>query len=242
MSIGMARIGFKAFHAATALACAAATLVAGPLGAVSYAQPTRPAPALVPASSNPGTQLQQIAASAKGESKATFKLTYTSKSSGSSASQVTLEQKPPDQLFRSGTGEVLYNGKKTYYCSTEGPAPTCLVYGAPGQSPLASMMEIYSAAPYVTIMQGWGELIAARVLGYRISFSRASFAGQHSECVTWSYHGSMTEYCVTDKGILAYVGGSGSGSSSSFELTAYSGHVNRSDFNLPQGAKIMSYP
>ena len=104
------------------------------------------------------------------------------------------------------------------------------------------MMEIYSATPYITIMQGWGELIAARVFGYRISFTRASFARQASECVTWSYHGSTTKYCVTDKGILAYVGGSGSGSSSSFELTAYSSRVNRSDFNLPKGVKITRLP
>jgi len=43
---------------------------------------------------------------------------------------------------------------------------------------------------------------------------------------------------VTDKGILAFVGGGSKGSSSNFELSSYSPNVSSSDFNLPKGAKI----
>jgi hypothetical protein len=235
-------VGGESLLRAIVLTSATACLSLGSLvvAGTAYAQSARPAIVRLP-STSPADRLNQIAAAAKAASKETFRLTYTSSGSGSS-SKVTLEQKPPKQLFLSGTGEVLFDGKKTYYCSTDSSAPTCIIYSSAGASPLAGMMEVYSATPYLTVMQGWQEIIAARLAGFRISFSNAKFAGQPSTCVTWSYHGSSAKYCVTNKGILAYVGGSGSGSSSSFELTAFSTHVRDSDFKLPRGAKITSIP
>jgi hypothetical protein len=71
-----------------------------------------------------------------------------------------------------------------------------------------------------------------------ISFAVGTFAGQASQCVTWSYQGPNAKYCATDKGILAYVGGGSKGPSSNFELSSYSSNVNSSDLNLPKGAKM----
>jgi hypothetical protein len=183
------------------------------------------------------SKLKGIEAAAAAESKATFSITYTSTGSGS-PSLFTIEQKLPDQLFKSNSGEAIYNGKKTYYCSTDGKGATCVVYGAIGSSPLEGLVEVYSAGTYITIMQSWQSLLAYNIAGVHISFTGATFARQASQCVTWSYQGSSAKYCVTDKGILAYVGGGSKGSSSNFELSRYSSNVNSSDFNLPKGAKI----
>ena len=241
---GHRAVKFSALFASAALSIGLATVASS---ASSSAQPAKLAAAprastRGPNGSSPASKLKQIEAAAQAESKATFKLTYTSSGSGSSSSAVTLEQKPPQQLFKSGTGEVLFDGKRTYYCSSSGRSTTCLIYGSEGQSPLAGMMGIYSASTYVTIMQGWETIISARIAGFHISFTGARFAGQASECVTWSYQGSSAEYCVTDGGVLAYVGGKGSGSNSSFKLTSYSSRVSSSDFRIPRGAKITKLP
>ena len=98
------------------------------------------------------SKLKGIEAAAAAESKATFSVTYTSTGSDSQT-KFTIEQKLPDQLFKSSSGEAIYDGKKTYYCSTDGKGATCVVYGAIGSSPLEGLVEVYSAGTYVTIMQ-----------------------------------------------------------------------------------------
>jgi hypothetical protein len=184
------------------------------------------------------SKLKQIEAAAASESKATFAISYTSTGSGSS-STFTIEQKLPDQLFKTSSSEGIYNGHKTYYCSLGSGTDTCVAYGSIDESPLEGLVEVYSAGTYVTIMQSWESILAYSISGVHVSFTSATFAGQASQCVTWSYQGSNAKYCVTDKGILAYAGGGKKGSSStSFELTSYSSKVNSSDFNLPKGAKI----
>jgi hypothetical protein len=222
----------------TALGTVAVTLVLGTFAgtSISYAQ-ARAASQRSADGSNPESTLNGIAASAQNESKATFKLTYTSQSSGQSPTQVTLEQRPPKQLFLTSSGEILFDGKKTYYCSTSKPV-TCISYGSANESPLGALIGVYSTSTYIEAMKGWESLIAARIGGYHISFSNKTFAGQKSVCVTWSYHGSSAQYCVTDKGILAYVGSS----SSSFKLTSYSGSAAASDFKLPKGATMTKLP
>jgi hypothetical protein len=185
------------------------------------------------------SKLKQIEAAAASESKATFAISYTSTGSGSS-STFTIEQKLPDQLFKTSSSEGLYNGHKTYYCSL-GSTTTCVAYGSIDESPLEGLVEVYSAGTYVTVMQSWESILAYNISGVHVSFTSATFAGQASQCVTWSYQGSNAKYCVTDKGILAYAGGGKKGSSSTnFELTSYSSKVNSSDFNLPKGAKVQA--
>ncbi len=191
----------------------------------------------LPDGSSAASKLKGIEAAAAAESKATFSITYTSTGSGS-PTQFTIEQKLPDQLFKSSSSEVTYNGKKTYFCSASGKTTTCVVYGAIDSSPLEALVDVYSASTYITIMQSWQTVLAYGIAGVHISFTGGTFAGQASQCVTWSYQGSNAKYCVTDKGILAYVGGGSKSSSSNFELTKYSSSVNSSDFNIPKNAKI----
>jgi hypothetical protein len=224
--------------AATVLSVALCTLSSEPS---SFAQPAKLVAAgkivRAPDGGSAASKLKGIEAAAAAESKATFSITYTSTGSGSST-LFTIEQKLPDQLFKSSSGEAIYNGKKTYYCSTDGKGAICEVYGAIGASPLEGLVDVYSAGTYITIMQTWQSILAYNIAGVHISFTGGTFAGQASQCVTWSYQGSNAKYCVTDKGILAYVGGGSKGSSSNFELSSYSSNVGSSDLNLPKGAKI----
>jgi len=176
------------------------------------------------------------------ESKATFKLTYTTSSSGTSTT-IVLEQSPPKQVFRSGgTGEILFNGTKTYYCSTGSTPPTCIQEASTQATPLGALIGIYSGKTALGVMQGWKSEIAAGIVGYHVSFSNATYAGQASQCVTWSYQTSSAKYCVTNSGVLAYAGGGSAGSSGALTLTSYSSSPPASDFNLPAGATVTSLP
>jgi hypothetical protein len=226
----------------TVLSLALCTLSSAP---TSFAQTARLVSAgkvvRSPDGSSAASKLKGIAAAAAKESKATFSITYTSTGSGT-PTQFTIEQKLPDQLFKSSSGEAIFNGKKTYYCTTSGKSTTCITYGAIDTSPLEGLVDVYSAGTYITIMQSWQTVLAYVSTGVHISFTGGTFAGQASQCVSWSYQGSSAKYCVTDKGILAYVGGGSKGSNSNFELTRYSSSVNSSDFNLPKGAKMAPSP
>lgn len=188
------------------------------------------------------SELNKLATSAGGESKATFSVTYDYKSAGSTG-EVTLKQMGGDESFSTGTSEILYNGKKTYYCSLSAVLTTCIKYGSATTSPLGATMGIYESGVYVEAMKSWASLVESRVSGYHASFANKTIAGQASTCVTWSYKGNNETYCVTDHGVLASVSGStSSGSTFSFTLAKFSPTVASSAFMLPKGAKVISEP
>jgi len=179
-------------------------------------------------------------AATQDESKLIFKASYLSEGSGS-PSTVTIEQEPPDQLFSSSNGELLVSGGKTYYCSSSNGKETCIIYGSAADSPMALVMGVFAGSTYATIMQGWQTIVGAGLTGFHFSVTSQSFAGQASKCGNWSYQGSGEKYCITDSGVLAYVGTtSGSTLSTTFELTSFSTNVSSSDFNVPAGAIITS--
>jgi hypothetical protein len=149
---------------------------------------------------------------------------------------------PPRRLFKSGSAEMIENGSKSYYCTTDSSPANCIVYASAGASPLASIMSVYDAATYVDNMKSWQGIMASGIAGFHLRFSAETFAGQPSQCATWQYQ-ETAKYCVTDKGLLAYVGGtSSSGTESSFELTNYSASPSTSDFDLPKGATFTTIP
>lgn len=188
------------------------------------------------------TELNKLSSSAGSESKATFNLTYQYKNATSTGA-VTLKQMGTDESFTIGTGEILFNGKKTYYCSLSTAVKTCISYGSATASPLGATMGIYESGVYVKAMQSWESLVASRVAGYHASFSNKTIAGQPSTCITWIYKGNSETYCVTDHGVLASVSETtGKGATFSFTLTNYSSKVSSSAFQLPQGAKVVSVP
>ncbi len=195
-------------------------------------------------------KIAQIEAAISKQSTATFKLVYTTTGSGP-ATSVTIEQMPPKQAFdvsgtgSGGSGRIIYDGTKTYYCSgsSSGSAPICLSYPAISGTPLSAIVGAYSGETVLAAMKGWQSQLAAGVTGFHESFTTESFAGQSSQCVSWSYHGSSAKYCATSSGILAYAGGqTGSGEMHGFELTSYSANPSPSDFELPPGATVETIP
>lgn len=175
-------------------------------------------------------QLTQLANEMNSGLNTTFKATYSG-TSGGQTQTVTLEQAPPNSLFSSGTGEVISNSSKTYFCSTSGQE-TCVVESGP--NPLAGLLSLYSPKTYISDLQA----AQASAHGSNLSFSTKTIAGQSSNCVTVTGVASNGTYCVTSSGILASV----SSGSDSFTLTSYTTNVPASDFRIPSGASTQSIP
>ena len=199
-----------------------------------------------PPSGSAQSKLQKLEAAVNKESKATFKITYAYRNNKSKGSY-SVEQQPPNQLVRTSPpspDELIYNGKQAYDCGLGGKPITCIVYPSQSATSVRALMgTLLDVGTYVSTMKGWEVMIGTRTPGFNVSFSTATFARQPSDCVRWSFGSQDAKYCVTDKGILAYVGGSnGHGSSNAFWLTSYSSHVSSSDFSLPKGAKVTKLP
>lgn len=200
----------------------------------SSPSPTASAPPPTQAQGGSGgvSNLGQLASRIQDQSQRTFRLQYLS-SSGSGSQTVTLEQMPPKQLFKVSGGEVISDGAKTYFCNTNSSPPACMS-STSVSNPFSGMMAAYSGTRYAEAMRSWQAEVASGVAGYHLSFSHASFAGQSSTCVNWTYQSSAAKYCITDSGVLAYVGEG----STSMKLVSYSHSVSASDFVLPRGAMI----
>jgi hypothetical protein len=198
----------------------------------------------------------------------TYVAVYES-SSGGKTSTITFAQQKNKSLFStSDGGSVVSNGKTTYYCSansgnsgnsgntgsssnsgntgnsgsttatTKAGATTCVSMG--GSNPLASLQNTFGPAAVVTALNLAKTELGSKLAGIKITSSSATFAGQPSTCVTVTGHGQGGKYCVTNKGVLAYLGdSSGSGI---FQLTSYSSKPPPSLFQLPSGATTQTLP
>jgi hypothetical protein len=180
-------------------------------------------------------QLSAMASSIKAGEQSTFKAVYTYNSAGQSGT-VTVEQEPPKTVFIAGGGEVIGTGTSTDYCSTAGTPPTCFSTGT--SDPLASITQLFNPENAATAIQAAQAAAAAHSVGYNVSYSTQSFAGQSSNCATITSSSVTGKYCVTKNGILAYSGTA----SDSFQLTSFSSSVSSSDFSLPAGATIQTLP
>jgi hypothetical protein len=192
-------------------------------------------------SNSSAAKLAAIAAAVKKESKASFKLTYTTTSS-SGKTMITLEQSPPKQRFVSGSSEFLFDGNSMYICEIGAHPGTCMKYPKGATNPMSAMMGIYTGSTALSAISSWRSMVSSGVMGYHVSYSTETFAGQSAQCVNWSYHGDSAKYCVTESGVLAYAGGTGANSSGSFELTSFSSSAPASDFALPKGATMTNMP
>jgi hypothetical protein len=192
----------------------------------------------------------------------TFAATYTAVNGGQT-STVTIAQKPPKSNFSSSGGEVINDGKHTYYCSSTGGGgtgssgnsgssstsgssgnsgntgsgkSTCI--SVKGSNPLLGIEAAYSSTAALSAFAQARQGLVSRLLGIKVSSSSATFAGQPSTCITVTVRGRTAKYCVTKQGILAY---SGTGSDY-FKLTQYSSNPSASLFSLPAGATTQSVP
>ena len=191
--------------------------------------------------------LGKMAAESKVVPRATFKLTYSAFDVPGSPSKISLEEMPPDRLFKALTSEVIVKGKKTYYCTTV-RVVSCHVTKSPAASPLGRLMAVYSPATYVATFQTLRAMVRSGA-AYHFSSSQRTIAGQLSACISWSYRYSSVNYCITKTGVLTNFTISGlapSGAISaltfSISLRSYSSQVTTADFALPRGAKVSAAP
>ncbi|HEX3425592.1 MAG TPA: hypothetical protein VHT30_05635 [Acidimicrobiales bacterium] len=187
------------------------------------------------APSNPNdvaSELNALAATIKGGETAVYKAVYSSSGQGVTG-QVTIEQKPPKSLFKSGSGEAIDTGSAAYYCTTTPPA-TCISEGTGSADPLSALVQAFSPSAIATALQEAASQLAAHVQGYNAQFSTGTFAGVAADCVIVTSSGQTGKYCVTKGGVLAYAGSI----TESLQLTSYSTSVADGDFDLPAGATI----
>jgi hypothetical protein len=193
----------------------------------------------------------------------TYQATYTSVNGGQT-STVTIAQSPPKSNFSTSSGQVINDGKNTYYCSTSGSgsgnsgssgstgssgnsgstsstsktgAVQCI--SVKGSNPLLGLESAFSPALALQAFSEAQQGLVSRLFGIKVSSSSATYAGQPSTCVTVNVRGRSGKYCVTKQGLLAYAGAS---SASYFQLTKYSSSPASSLFSLPAGATTKTLP
>ncbi len=195
----------------------------------------------------------------------TYVAVYKSTSGGKTTTITLAQQKKKSNFSTSDGGSVISDGKNTYYCSsnsgnsgntgsssnsgssgntgnsgsttTTTSAVQCVK--SSGSNPLGTLQNTFGPAAVVSALNIAKQGVASKFLGIKVSSSSATFAGQPSTCITVSGRGQSGKYCVTNKGVLAYIGGSGSGS---FQLTQYSSKPPASLFTLPKGATTQTLP
>jgi hypothetical protein len=79
----------------------------------------------------------------------------------------------------------------------------------------------------------------AHAYGIKLTTSTQKFAGQTATCISATVRGQTGKYCVTNQGLLAYIGGSGG---STFKMTKYSSKPSASLFQLPANATTVTIP
>ncbi len=188
----------------------------------------------------------------------TYEAEYTSGGSGQS-STVTIAQSPPKSAFVTSSGSVINTGNGTYYCSSgSGGSGNSGNSGSSGSgnsgnsgaskvtclstsmsNPLLGVMNAFSSQAVMDALGSIKTGIIARVLGIKVTYSSATFAGQPSNCVSISRKSSFVKYCVTKQGVLSYTGTS---KSQYFKLTTYSSKPPASLFQIPSNATVNTLP
>jgi hypothetical protein len=175
------------------------------------------------------------------QSKAVYKATYndTSNNSGS-ATQLVLEQNPPNFLASEGSGgtvSLLFidNKKFSYNCASgDSTTPmTCTKSPASsGGGSAQALVNLFSGGYLVGTMVEYIQLDRIAVTG-----SVKTVGGIKSDCITFDGSGTMETYCDQSKGIITEII---VGNSSQYVLTSLSMSAPLSDFNPPQGATMMT--
>lgn len=181
------------------------------------------------------SNLNKISSSLKSGERSTFSATYTINSSGRNET-LTIAQSPPKSLLKTGGATVINTGRTTYYCTSYGSQHQCVK--STGSNPLVGLASAFSAPQVLSSITGAEQQVNSHANGYSVSTSSANYAGQPSTCVSVTGQGRNAKYCVTNSGVVAYVGSS----SGSFRLTSYTKRVSGSSFSTPSGATSITTP
>lgn len=169
-------------------------------------------------------------------SRVTFHATYSSHDVIGALVQVTVDQMPPDRLFRVAGGEVLVRGARTYYC-VGASSPSCTTALSTSFVDLRHLAAVFDTSTYTATVNTLQRLVHLGTVP-TVLFSRKSIADQSSDCISWQYGKSKLNYCVTLSGVLASFAISGGipGQTYWVKLTSYSAKPAVADFKLPAPA------
>ncbi len=191
------------------------------------------------------------------------KLTYSATYVSSDGSTVTISQQSGKSNFSTSDGSSVVNtGKKTYFCSksdsgnsgssgnsgnsgSSGSITTTTKAGSlncvteSGANPLLGVEGLFSPTILTTVLNEAKTSAIARALGINVTTSSQTIAGQPSTCVSATVKGKTGKYCVTNQGLLAYIGGT---TGNTFKMTKYSSKPSASLFQLPAGATTVTVP
>ena len=141
----------------------------------------------------------------------------------------------------SGTGTGTGTSTTTTSTTTTTTAPKAKIacYKTKGtQGSLGSLLDLFSPTTALDYFNTAEDSIGARLAGYSVKFSTASYGGLPSKCVTLKISGVAYKYCVAKIGLLTYSGTN----KGYFELKSFSKNVPASDFTVPAGAKVTTLP
>lgn len=158
---------------------------------------------------------------------AVYTVTY-----GGHAETITLARTSSKSLFKTTAGAVIDTGTQTLYCA----ATTCEEGVA--SNPVAPLEGLFSATTAHSFITQAEAEAAAKLAGYSVKFSTATYGGLKSVCATVNGHGISGKYCVSGKGILTYLGSS----SGSFQLSSFASTIPVGDFAPPPNATIVTLP
>jgi hypothetical protein len=209
---------------------------------------TLPGGVTLPSTSTPsgGSGASAIAQALQSGETASFDAKYSvsGASSGTTTFEYAVEAPNKYAAIYNGSsgGEVIYNGTNLYYCKTATPV-TCQELPAADASVYSGAFEFYTGKFWyqdVSALQAY-----SGVAGFHESTSTMSVAGQSLNCVTWS-GGTSGEasgtVCVTSQGALGYVKAVDAGKTTILTLTSFSTSPPASDFEVPAGATVSTYP
>lgn len=178
-------------------------------------------------------------------------LTYRADYQDSDGSTVTVQQQPPNSVFISKTGPLIFAGNTTYLCDNSSGTMTCdkTVGTTSADDAAALAASSFASGGFLAGEAGVLLLIAASVVpSAKVAKSTKKIAGQSSSCVdvtdlsdTKNGDTDLTAFsmCITDSGVVSEFSGTDSdGKIVSSTMTNYTTKIDQSLFQPPAGAVI----
>ncbi len=115
----------------------------------------------------------------------------------------------------------------------------CVKTGSTGAGAAAGLFDLFDPTTALTYFDTAKQSLIAKIAGYSVKITGATYGGVASKCVTLHVSGQNYKYCVGSNGLLTYSGTPGKGY---FELKSFTKNVPSSDFQPPAGAKTETIP
>jgi hypothetical protein len=175
-----------------------------------------------------------------------FEVTY--KTTGATPSKIVYAVRPPNELafYETQTGSVgsaglgnfrlIVNSAGEYVCTQVASTWTCQKLPKSGSNSQRTLLDFYTPAHWINFLKAFS--LAAGFAGDKVTSSSAAVNGFTLQCVDYTAAGipGKSRICSTPEHLLDLV--QVAGTSTGFEITAYSSSPAAALFALPPGAKV----